>query len=103
MSLIELRRYIAVEGREQAVQDRFRERTFDLFDAHGFVVRDFWVDVDDPGVLVYTMEWADRAAMDDGWAAFVADPRWQTIVADTEADGPIVERIERSYLVELTR
>ncbi len=98
MSLFELRRYVAEPGRAEAVADRFRRHTLDLFDAHGFVVTAFWQDADDPGVLLYVMEWADRDAMEAGWAGFIADPRWAAIVAETEADGPIVTTIERTYM-----
>ena len=96
--LFELRRYVAVEGRAAAVADRFRTRTLPLFAAHGFVVESFWEDVDDPGVLVYVMRWDDRAAMDAAWEAFIADPEWKRIVAETEVDGPIVASIERTCL-----
>lgn len=96
--LFELRRYVAVPGREREVADRFRERTLALFAAMGFTVESFYEDLDDPGVLIYVMRWDDRAAMDAAWEAFVADPRWAEIVAATEANGPIVERIERTYM-----
>ncbi len=96
--VIELRRYTAVPGREADVIARFRDHTLQLFDDLGFVVDRFWIDVDDPGVLVYALEWADRAAMDAAWEAFVEDPRWIRIRDDSEANGPIVERIDRTFL-----
>ena len=101
--VIELRRYTAVPGREADVIARFRDHTLQLFDDLGFVVDRFWIDVDDPGVLVYAMEWADRATMDAAWDAFVDDPRWVAIVELTEADGPIVERIESTLFEPFQR
>jgi hypothetical protein len=96
--IIELRRYTAVPGRGQAVLDRFHDHTLALFADRGMTVTAFWVDVDDPDVLLYTMQWDDRDAMDAAWAGFVADPRWHHIVEVSEADGPIVAQIERTFM-----
>jgi hypothetical protein len=102
-AVIELRTYTAVPGREADVIARFRDRTLQLFDDLGFVVDRFWVDLDDPGRLVYALEWADRATMEAAWEAFVEDPRWIRIVEETEADGPIVERIDCVFLEPFQR
>src|SRR5262245_58304255 len=102
-AVIELRTYTAVPGREVDVIARFRTRTLQLFDDLGFVVDRFWIDADHPGTLVYALEWADRESMDAAWDAFIEDPRWIRIVDETEANGPIVERIDRAFLEPFQR
>lgn len=97
--LIELRRYVAVPGRGAEVLERFRSYTLELFAVHAFTVTAFWADADDPDVLLYTLEWRDRAEMDAGWSGFVDDPRWHEIVRRTEANGPIIDRIERTFMI----
>ena len=97
--LVELPGYVAVAGRMDELVARFRERTLALFAAHGFRVGTFFRDGDDPDVLLYTVAWDDRAALDAGWAAFAVDPAWVRIREETEADGPLVERIERTFML----
>jgi hypothetical protein len=36
----------------------------------------------------------DLAERERVWAAFMADPEWQAVKKQTEANGPIVERVE---------
>jgi hypothetical protein len=96
--ILEWRHYTAAPGRAGDLLRRFHEDTFDLFAAHGIVVSVFGADAEDPDHLHYVIPWADRETMESTWAAFAADERWQAVRARTEADGPLVESIERRLL-----
>jgi heme-degrading monooxygenase HmoA len=101
MAVYELRDYRAVEGRGEAVAERLRAHVLPIFDRLGFRIVSLWRDADDAGRLVYVMEWRDREAMEDGWRTFLADREWERVRRESEADGPILERIERALLEPL--
>lgn len=98
MSIVELRRYVAVPGRMDDIVARFRDHTLHIFPDHGIHVAAIWRDLDNPDVLIYTVTFDDRIALDAAWTSFVADPRWIAARDASEANGPIVERIERTFL-----
>jgi hypothetical protein len=101
MSIFEWRHYTAAPGRGPELVERFEEATFDLFDAHGIEVLLFGVDEADGDQLHYVVPWTDRGAMEARWAAFAADERWQQLRERTEADGPLIDSIERRILAAL--
>jgi|LakMenEpi03Aug12_release.lakeMendotaPanAssembly.Ray.scaffolds.fasta_scaffold2018564_1 hypothetical protein len=100
MPLYEMRRYVVVPGRREAVLERFRAATLPAFERHGVRVDRFWLERDDPDAFVYVCAWEDAAEMDATWASFQQDAAWLAAKADSERDGPTVERIERTLLVE---
>lgn len=95
--LYEIRRYVCVPGKRAAVLDRFDAHVLPVFERHGIVIDRFWVDRDDDAVFVYVCAWQDEPALTAGWAAFQADPEWiEAKAASDAAEGPTVERIERT-------
>lgn len=99
--VLEVRAYLAVAGREERLARRFAEGTFALLDAHGIEVVAFGRDEADPRRLTYVVRWPDAAAMERGWKAFAADEQWAALKAETEGDGPLIERIDRQILREI--
>lgn len=93
----ELRIYYIHEGRMDAIHRRFSEHTLDLFAKHGMKVVDFWEDLT-TNTIYYTMEHPDKESRDKNFAAFVEDPEWIKVKSESEADGPIVEKVE-SFLM----
>ncbi|HWD06271.1 MAG TPA: NIPSNAP family protein [Amycolatopsis sp.] len=93
-----MREYIAVPGRAAAVHARFAEHTMALFAKHGLEVAGFWTDVEDDGRIIYLLRFGDEAAKSAAWAAFRADPEWQRVKAESEADGPIVAEMHSTTL-----
>lgn len=98
--LYEMRVYIAAEGKLDALEARFRDHTCDLFGRHGMTnVAYFVPEGSNPGRrLVYFLSYPDRAAREASWKAFLADPDWKRAYAESERDGPLVERIENRFL-----
>jgi hypothetical protein len=96
--VFEMRTYYCHPGRLEALQKRFREHTTKLFTKHGMENVGYWVPTDKPDVLVYILAYPSREAATASWAAFRADPVWNTARAASEADGPIVQKVESVYM-----
>lgn len=90
----ELRSYEIVPGRMPAMHARFQNPTLGFFKRHGIRVVGFWeAIIGTSNVLHYLVQFDDLAHRERAWAAFVADPDWQGVRAESEKDGPIVARI----------
>jgi hypothetical protein len=94
----ELRIYTAVPGKLDNVVARFRDHTCKLFEKHGMTNVGYWTAAEDDGKLYYMLAHASKAAADQSWKAFGADPEWKEVVKQTEANGKIVAGVTRQYL-----
>lgn len=95
----EWRTYWAPEGRLDALHARFRNHTLKLFTKHGMTNLGYWVPLENPErKLVYLLRHKSAAAKDASWKAFLADPEWKKVAAETEKDGPLVAKIESLLL-----
>jgi len=94
----ELRHYIAVPGRLEALLQRFRQHTFAVFQRLGFNVVACWEAADGSDEFWYIVAWRDEADMRRNWEILKADPEWLEIKKDTERDGPLVVRIDSTLL-----
>jgi NIPSNAP len=91
--IYELRQYIILPGRGEAILERFKNHTFKIFDRLGFKVHDFWVEASGSGHLWYVLEWQSAEQMESEWKKFISDQEWLSAKAESEKDGPIVEKI----------
>lgn len=99
--VFEIRTYHTFPGRLEALHQRFRDHTRRVFEKHGMTNVGYWVPQDNPGhenTLIYIISHASREQARANWAAFIADPEWQKISADSQKDGKIVERVESVYV-----
>jgi len=99
--VFELRTYTAPPGRLPALQARFRAHTLGLFARHGMTNVGYWTPRDSAGAgttLVYLLAHQSRDAAARSWAAFGRDPEWRRVQAASEANGPIVARVESVFL-----
>ena len=98
----ELRTYTAAPGRLADVLARFRDHTIGIFNRHGMVSIGYWVPMeakDGAGEkLVYLLQHPSREAAVKNWAAFRADPEWQSVSKASEAHGKIVIHTESVFL-----
>jgi hypothetical protein len=94
----ELRIYTAAPGKLDNVVARFRDHTCKLFEKHGMTNVGYWTATPDDGKLYYILAHASKAAADQSWKAFGADPEWKEVVKQTEANGKIVAGLTRQYL-----
>ena len=92
--IYEYRAYYVMPGRMPDIQRRFADVTMGLFKRHGIAVVGFWDTViGESNELVYICAFDNLAHRERAWAAFIADPDWQKAKRETEANGPLVERV----------
>ncbi|HEY0211470.1 NIPSNAP family protein [Acerihabitans sp.] len=98
--IVEMRVYHCLPGRLPALQDRFRNTTLALFAQYGIEPLGFWTTLIGPSnhSLTYLLKWDSLADRETRWGAFQADTTWIAKRTASEADQPIVERIENSFL-----
>jgi hypothetical protein len=101
-ALYELRIYHAQPGKLDALNARFREHTLGLFEKHGMRNVAYWIEqpgeASSDGKVIYVLALASRDAREASWQAFAADPEWQSVAAESEADGKLVARIESTFM-----
>ena len=95
--LFELRTYIAAPGKLEALNARFRNHTNKLFVKHGMELVGYWTPTEEPAsqnTLIYILAFPSKEAKEKAWKAFRDDPEWKKVVAETEANGKLVEKVE---------
>jgi hypothetical protein len=98
----ELRTYTATPGNLPAVISRFREHTVKIFERQGMENIGYWTPMDEKDgaadKLVYLLAHKNRDAAKASWKSFGADPKWQEVRKQTEANGKIVAKVDSIYL-----
>ena len=49
-------------------------------------------------LFIYILEHPSRQNAEENWAAFQADPEWKKVKAESEANGPLVDHIDRYFM-----
>jgi hypothetical protein len=99
--VFELRTYTAAPGKLEELHARFRAHTMRIFERHGMTNIGYWTPKDSPlaaNTIIYVLSHENRDAAKKSWAAFGADPEWQRVKAASEAQGPIVAKVESVFL-----
>ena len=98
--IYELRIYHAVPGRLPALLARFQNRTLRLWDKHGIRQAGFWTTLigESHLQLTYMLAWNSMAERETRWSAFLEDPEWIALAAETEKDGQLVQNISSALL-----
>jgi len=94
----ELRTYTTNEGKLNDLQTRFRDHTLELFEKHGMKSIGYWIPTDKPETLTYLLLHNSKAAAELSWAAFIADPVWLKVYADSIANGRLVSNIDSTFM-----
>ena len=100
--IYELRTYWAAPGKLEALHERFRSLTLQIFARYNMQVIGFWTpaEADEAsGSLIYMLAFSDEEAMRQAWEAMRADPQWRTGKAATEVDGALVTKLESRVLL----
>ncbi len=101
-AVYELRVYHAQPGKLESLVARFRDHTMGIFAQHGIKSVAYWTAQDEPArssMLFYILAHPSREAAAANWKAFQDDPQWKSVKAKSEEKGPLVEKIESTYLV----
>ena len=99
--VFELRTYTAPEGKLDDLVARFRNDTLRIFEKHGMDNVGYWLPTDAPAssnTLIYILAHDSRDAATKSWAAFREDPEWKGVAERTQANGPIVSKVESVFL-----
>ena len=99
--VFELRTYTCNEGKLPDLLTRFRDHTMKIFEKHGMTNIAYWVPQDTPeslNTLIYVLAHPSREAAKKNWAAFVADPEWQKVQKESEANGKIVNKVVSVFM-----
>jgi hypothetical protein len=97
----ELRLYHVNEGKMEALKTRFANHTDAIFKRHNMKSVGYWSPEDAPSsqnLFIYILEHPSRQEGEKNWAAFQADPEWQKVKAESEANGPLVDHIDRYFM-----
>lgn len=99
--VFELRTYHCAPGKLADLESRFREHTMTIFERHGIQNVAYWTFEDAPlkdNTLIYLIAHASREQAKKNWAEFSADPEWKQVKAASEAQGPLVEKVDSQFL-----
>lgn len=98
--LYEMRIYHAMPGRLPDLNNRFATITLKMWEKHGINQVGFWITAVGPdnNALYYMLEWESMADRERKWNTFATDPAWLSARAETEKNGPLVQRIENMFL-----
>jgi NIPSNAP len=96
--VFELRTYTTNEGKLDDLLARFRNHTTRIFKKHGMTNVGYWVPEEKPNTLIYIISHASREAAKANWDGFRADPEWQKVQKESEANGKIVAKVESVYM-----
>lgn len=99
--VFELRTYTCNEGKLPDLEKRFRDHTIAIFQRHHMVSVGYWIPQDAPrsgDTLIYILAHPSREEAKANWAAFQADPEWQKVRADSEANGKIVNHVDSVFM-----
>ena len=100
-TVYELRVYHTPEGKLEPLLARFRDPERKIFERHGMHCVAFWTGTDEPvkgRTLIYMLRHKSRAIANENWKAFRDDPEWVKLKAVTEANGPLVEKSESTFM-----
>jgi NIPSNAP len=97
----ELRLYHVKEGKIDTLKARFADHTDAIFKRHNMKSIGYWSPEDAPdsqNLFVYILEHPSRQEAEKNWAAFQADPEWQKVKKESEANGPLVDHIDHYFM-----
>jgi len=97
----ELRMYHVNPGKMEALKARFGDNTDALFQEHNMKSIGYWQPEDAPNsqnLFIYVLEHPSREEAKKNWDTFHADPEWIKVKAESEANGPLVDHIDRYFM-----
>ncbi len=99
--VFELRTYTSPEGKLPDLERRFRDHTIRIFKNHGMESVGYWTPQDAPdseNTLIYILAHPSREAAKKNWAEFQADPEWQKVNTESNANGRILSKVVSVFL-----
>ena len=95
----ELRIYHAAAGKLDALKARFGDHTDTIFKRHNMKSIGYWIPQENPdNLFIYVLEHPTRAEGEKNWDAFQKDPEWLKVKADSEKDGVLNQKVDRTWM-----
>jgi hypothetical protein len=94
----EIRVYEAIEGRAEAMRERFKTAVVPRLRHHGIELLGVFEAPLEDGRLTYVTRFKSEEDRTKAWAAFGADPEWQAIKTASEVNGPLLKNQAVSVL-----
>src|SRR5579863_4944130 len=98
--VFEIRTYTAEPGKLDALHARFRDHTLAIFKKHNMTSVAYFAPTDEPrskDTLTYILAFPNRDAATKAWAEFRADPEWQRVSKESEANGKLVTKVDSVF------
>ena len=99
--VLEVRRYTAADGKLDALVKRMREGETALFEKHGMKGVFYSVAAEEPAsqnTYLYVLAHQSREAAKKSWDDFRNDPAWKSLRETSEANGPLVGKVESIFV-----
>jgi hypothetical protein len=99
--VLEVRKYTANPGKLDALLQRMREGETQLFEKHGMKGVFYSVPADAPesqNTFIYVLSHQSREAAKKSWDDFRNDSSWKSIRDTSEANGPLVGKVESTFV-----
>jgi hypothetical protein len=99
--VLEVRRYTANAGKLDELVKRMRDGETALFEKHGMKGVFYSVAAEAPdsqNTYLYVLSHASREAAKKSWDDFRNDPAWKSLRDPSEANGPLVSKVESTFV-----
>ncbi|WP_194775395.1 NIPSNAP family protein [Pararhodonellum marinum] len=99
MEYFEMRTYHAHEGKRPDLIKRFEDHTLKLFSKNGIGNLAYFIPTDpNDQTLTFILAYPDQDSRDLLWNQFANDPEWQAAYKASEANGPLVAKVDQVFM-----
>jgi hypothetical protein len=96
----EMRTYTAAEGKMPDLIARFQNHTLKIFKKNGIENVAYFISEENPEkTLTFIIGYPDQASRDVLWNKFANSEKWQTVFKASEANGPLVQKVDQVFMV----
>lgn len=95
----EMRTYTAHEGKRPDLIKRFQDHTLKLFEKNGIENIAYFIPTDETNnTLTFILAYPNKESRDVLWNKFANSPEWQAAAKASEANGPLVAKVEQVFM-----
>ncbi|MBA4300644.1 MAG: NIPSNAP family protein [Cyclobacterium sp.] len=96
----EMRIYTASEGKMPDLIARFQNHTLKILKKNGIENVAYFISEENPDkTLTFIIGYPDAASRDVLWNKFANSAEWQTVFKASEANGPLVQKVDQVFMV----
>jgi hypothetical protein len=95
----EMRTYECHDGKRPDLIERFENHTLQLFAKHGIESIGYFIPTTgNENLLTFIIAYPAKEKRDELWNQFINDPEWQAAAKASEANGPIVKKVDQVFM-----